>query len=165
MTPQTLITRVCKTEKGTARHRGGTRSTAMAATGDTDPVGPEAWEEPTTRGTRDSQPPPLWQQGWSIFFLSRAKIHPKLLFPVPAAGSRAGDLTSWHQGGNSYGAGSSCQLLLCHNVGRDHCRRTQRAQAIPPPPSSYLEADNMWDLHAVEITFDLGNATAGCHGL
>lgn len=42
MTPQTLITRVCKTEKGTACHRGGTRNTTMAATGDTDPVGPEA---------------------------------------------------------------------------------------------------------------------------
>lgn len=36
---------------------------------------------------------------------------------------------------------------------------------IPPPPASYLEANNVRDLHAIEIAFDLGNAAASCDGL
>lgn len=36
---------------------------------------------------------------------------------------------------------------------------------IPPPPASYLEADDVRDLHAVQIALDLGNAAASCHGL
>lgn len=39
MTPQTLITRVCKTEMtGTAYHTGGMRNTIAAAAADTDPA-------------------------------------------------------------------------------------------------------------------------------
>lgn len=39
MTPQTLITRVCKTEMtGTAHHVGGTRNTTAAVTGDVHPA-------------------------------------------------------------------------------------------------------------------------------
>lgn len=144
--------------------QGWQRNTAMAATGDTDPVGPRHGRSQGPQGTRDSHPPHFGKQGWSIFFLARAEVYPKLLFPVPAAGARAGDLTSGHWG-YSCGAGSSCQLLPCHRVGRDHSRITQCAQTIPTPPASYLEPDNMWNLHAIEVTLDLGNATASCHGL
>lgn len=60
-----------------------------------------------------------------------------------------------------------------HPVGTQHAQAslvegvpiTGRGTHIPPLPTSYLEADNVWDLHTVQIAFDLGNAAASCHGL
>lgn len=65
MTPQTLITRVCKTETmGTAHHKGDTRDTTTAATGDTDPASRRGRSQ-QPKGTCDSQPitPTLWKWG------------------------------------------------------------------------------------------------------
>lgn len=179
MTPQTLITRVCKTETtGTAHHMGGTRNTTAAATGDTDPAGA------SDPGELVILSPPLWQWGWPTFFLARAKNYPKLLFPAPAADPRAGGLTTRHQGGTATEPGSTAGQPGAHASSSSAAaqagttpwtkhawaslaegpHRGQKAH-IPPPPASYLEADNVRDLHAVEIAFDLGNATASCDRL
>lgn len=66
------------------------------------------------------------------------------------------------------------RLRLCHGTRRE--RPTARGhnslgpaqharKVLIPRAAAYLEADDVRDLHAVEIAFDLGNATAGCHGL